>query len=104
MSMRAEDGLFSLKLDGGRRLHEGLKRPFLRVVIADDAVPFVRDGKSVFTKFVKDCDSELRPYDECLVVDKNDTLLAVGRTLLTREEMLSFRHGMAVKTRESIKE
>ncbi len=103
MSMRAEDGLFSLKLDGGRRLHEGLKCPFLRVVIADDAVPFVMDGKSVFTKFVKDCDSELRPYDECLVVDKNDTLLAVGRTLLTRDEMLSFRHGMAVKTRESIK-
>jgi archaeosine-15-forming tRNA-guanine transglycosylase len=36
-------------------------------------------------------------------VNENDTLLAVGRTLLNRDEMLAFRHGMAVKTRESIK-
>jgi 7-cyano-7-deazaguanine tRNA-ribosyltransferase len=102
-SMRAEDGLFTLKLDGGRRLHMGLKYPLLRVVVTDDAVPFVKEGKSVFAKFVKDCDPDLRPFDECLIVNENDTLLAVGRTLLNRDEMLAFRHGMAVKTRESIK-
>ena len=103
ISMRAEDGLFTLKLDGGRRLHMGLKYPLLRVVVTDDAVPFVKEGKSVFAKFVKDCDPDLRPFDECLIVNENDTLLAVGRTLLNRVEMLAFRHGMAVKTRESIK-
>jgi 7-cyano-7-deazaguanine tRNA-ribosyltransferase len=102
-SMRAEDGLFTLKMDGGRRLHRGLKYPLLRVVVTDDAVPFVKEGKSVFAKFVKDCDPDLRPFDECLIVNENDTLLAVGRTLLNRDEMLAFRHGMAVKTRESIK-
>jgi 7-cyano-7-deazaguanine tRNA-ribosyltransferase len=103
ISMRAEDGLFTLKLDGGRRLHRGLKYPLLRVVVTDDAVPFVKEGKSVFAKFVKDCDPDLRPFDECLIVNENDTLLAVGRILLNRDEMLAFRHGMAVKTRESIK-
>jgi 7-cyano-7-deazaguanine tRNA-ribosyltransferase len=103
ISMRAEDGLFTLKMDGGRRLHRGLKYPLLRVVVTDDAVPFVKEGKSVFAKFVKDCDPDLRPFDECLIVNENDTLLAVGRTLLNRDEMLVFRHGMAVKTRESIK-
>jgi 7-cyano-7-deazaguanine tRNA-ribosyltransferase len=103
ISMRAEDGLFTLKLDGGRRLHMGLKYPLLRVVVTDDAVPFVKEGKSVFAKFVKDCDPDLRPFDECLIVNENDTLLAVGRTLLNRDEMLAFRHGVAVKTRESIK-
>ena len=103
ISMRAEDGLFTLKLDGGRRLHRGLKYPLLRVVVTDDAVPFVKEGKSVFAKFVKDCDPDLRPFDECLIVNENDTLLAVGRTLLNRDEMLAFHHGMAVKTRESIK-
>ena len=102
-SMRAEDGLFTLKMDGGRRLHMGLKYPLLRVVVTNDAEPFVKDGKSVFAKFVKDCDPDLRPFDECLIVNENDTLLAVGRTLLNRDEMLAFRHGMAVKTRESIK-
>ncbi|DAC72153.1 MAG TPA: tRNA guanosine(15) transglycosylase TgtA [Thermoplasmata archaeon] len=102
LSMRAEDGLFTLKLQGGHRLHKSFKHPLLRVVVIDDAVPFVKEGKSVFAKFVADCDPDLRPYDECLIVDKNDTLLAVGRTLLNRDEMLSFHQGMAVKTRESI--
>jgi 7-cyano-7-deazaguanine tRNA-ribosyltransferase len=103
ISMRANDGLFTLKVDGGRRLHKGLKYPLLRVVATDDAVPFIKEGKSVFGKFVKDCDPDLRPFDECLIVNENDTLLAVGRTLLNRDEMLAFHHGMAVKTRESIK-
>jgi 7-cyano-7-deazaguanine tRNA-ribosyltransferase len=104
LSMRAEDGLFTLKLEGGRRLHQRFKHPLLRVVVISDAVPFVREGKSVFTKFISECDPGLRPYDECLVVDENDTLLAIGRTILNRSEMLTFHHGMAVKIRESIRE
>lgn len=102
LSMRAEDGLFTLKLEGGRRLHRRFRHPLLRVVVGGDAVPFVKEGKSVFAKFVSDCDPDLRPFDECLVVDEADEFLAVGRTLLTRDEMLSFQQGMAVKTRESI--
>jgi len=103
LSMRAGDGLFTLKIDGAKRLHKSFKYPKLRVTIDKDAVPFVKEGKSVFAKFVIDCDSELRPFDECLIVDKKDYLLAVGRTLLNRDEMLSFEYGMAVKTREHIK-
>jgi 7-cyano-7-deazaguanine tRNA-ribosyltransferase len=103
LSMRAEDGLFTLKLEGGRRLHYRFKYPLLRVVVVSDATPFVREGKSVFAKFVSDCDPDLRPYDECLIVDEDDTFLAVGHVLLNRTEMLAFRYGMAAKTRESIK-
>jgi 7-cyano-7-deazaguanine tRNA-ribosyltransferase len=102
ISMRAEDGLFSLKPDGGRRLHSGFKYPLLRVVVDTDAEPFIKERKSVFAKFVVDCDPELRPLDECLIVNEHDVLLAIGRTVLNRAEMLAFRHGMAVKTRESI--
>jgi 7-cyano-7-deazaguanine tRNA-ribosyltransferase len=101
LSMRASDGLFTLKLDGGYKLKK-LKYPKLRVVVEDDAVSFIKDGKSVFAKFVKDCDPELRPLDECIIVDRKDNLLAVGRCLMIREEMLSFNYGIAVKTRESI--
>ncbi|HVQ00430.1 MAG TPA: tRNA guanosine(15) transglycosylase TgtA [Candidatus Thermoplasmatota archaeon] len=101
LSMRAEDGLFTLKIAGGRRLLRSFKRPSLRVVIADDAVPFVREGKSVFPQFVREADPSLRPFDECLIVDHQDHLVAVGRALLTRTEMQAFRHGVAVKTRES---
>ncbi|MEA2055757.1 MAG: tRNA guanosine(15) transglycosylase TgtA [Candidatus Thermoplasmatota archaeon] len=100
LSMRASDGLFTLKVDGGKLLHKYFKSPIMRVTTDKDAVPFVKDGKSVFAKFVKECDPELRPLDECLIVDEKDNLLAVGRCLLNRVEMLSFNYGMAVKTRE----
>jgi 7-cyano-7-deazaguanine tRNA-ribosyltransferase len=102
LSMRAEDGIFTLKIEGGELLHNQFKKPKLRVVIDKDAVNFVKEGKSVFAKFVKDCDSELRPYDECLIVDEKDNLIAVGRCLLNKEEMIAFNYGVAVKTREYI--
>ena len=102
LSMRAHDGMFTLKADGAKILHEKIKSPLLRVVVKNDAVDFVKEGKSVFAKFVEDCDPALRPLDECLIVDKKDNLLAVGRCILNRMEMLSFEYGMAVKNRENI--
>jgi len=102
LSMRAEDGLFTLKIDGAQLLRRFFKYPKLRVTVKEDAVPFIKEGKSAFAKFVVDCDPNLRPFDECLIVDEKDNLLAVGRTLLNRDEMISFEYGMAVKTREAI--
>jgi len=102
LSMRAEDGFFTLKIEGGKILHRITKKPKLRVIVEDDAVPFIKDGKSVFSKFVKDCDPDIRPYDECLIVDESDNLLAVGRCILNRDEMLFFEYGMAVKNRGKI--
>jgi 7-cyano-7-deazaguanine tRNA-ribosyltransferase len=102
LSMRASDGLFTLKIAGGKRLHKFFKYPYLRVAVKDECRDFILEGKSVFSKFVVDCDPELRPMDECLIVDEKDNLLAVGRCLLNRLEMLSFNYGMAVKTREQM--
>jgi 7-cyano-7-deazaguanine tRNA-ribosyltransferase len=102
LSMRASDGMFTLKIDGAKRLHKGFSSPKLRVVVDDDSVQFNKEGKNVFAKFVLECDEELRPMDEALVVDKNDELIAIGRALMNREEMLSFDIGVAVKVREGI--
>ena len=102
VSLRASDGLFTLKLEGGRRLHDYVVAPRFRVIIDDDAVDFIKDGKSVFSKFVVDADSLLRPFDECIVVDQADSFLGVGRCLLNRQEMRDFSHGQAVKMREHV--
>ena len=104
LSMRASDGMFTLKIDGAKMLHKSSKSPKIRVIINDDAVPFVKDGKSVFSKFVINGDELLRPYDECIVVDQNDNFLGVGRCLLTVSEMVAFNFGQAVKMREHISE
>lgn len=100
LSLRAEDGLWTLKPAGARILHATLPAPANRVVVHADSVAFNRDGKSVFAKFVVDCDPDLRPGDECLVVDEQDALVAVGRVGLVREEMLDFETGTAVKVRD----
>ncbi len=56
-------------------------------------------GRNVFAKFVVDADPNIRPYDEVLVVNGNDELLATGQTLLNGEELKIFQQGLAVKVR-----
>ncbi len=102
LSLRAEDGMFTLKLKGGERLHKA-KNLRYRVIISEGD-EFIREGKNVFAKFVADMDERLRPADECIVVNEKDELLAVGQVILNREEALSFDKGVAVKVREGNKE
>lgn len=102
LSMRAYDGMYTLKLAGAKRIHKATKPPAMRVVANKDAAPFIIDGKNLFSKFVVDCDPDLRPGDEVLITDPDDKLLAVGRLLLNREEMLSFQIGVAIRNREHI--
>jgi len=102
LSLRAEDGLFTLKAAGARRLHREFPSPHLRIVVEADAVPFVREGKNVFAKFVREADPEVRPGDESLVVSPDDRLCAVAQSSMNRREMLSFKRGVAAYVREGV--
>ncbi len=97
LSLRAEDGMFTLKLAGGERLHMS-EHPRYRVVVSDGD-EFIREGKNVFARFVRDMDEKLRPADECIVVNEKDELLGVGQVILTYVEAMSFHKGVAVKVR-----
>ena len=103
LSMRAPDGFFSLRPPGARRLMQGFPSPKLRVMVDEDSEPFNREGKNVFCQFVKDCDPEVVPMDEVIVVNEKDDMLAIGRALMIREEMLAFKKGLAVRVREGVK-
>jgi 7-cyano-7-deazaguanine tRNA-ribosyltransferase len=100
--MRASDGFFSLRIAGATKLHAMFPTPRLRVVVKQESAEFNRKGRNVFCKFVVDCDEDIRPKDEVLVVDENDQLVACGRSLLTKNEMLSFKRGLAVLVREGV--
>lgn len=102
LSMRAEDGLFTLKAAGARRLHGAFPPPGLRVVVDPDAVPFIREGKNVFSKFVRDADPGLRPKDEALIVSPDDDLCAIAQLAMNRREMLASRRGVAAYVREGV--
>ena len=102
LSMRASDGFYTLRPEGAAKLIGGLEAPTMRVTVMDDAVPFNREGRNVFCAFVSDCDPETRPMDEVMVVSADDELVAVGRAMMTRDEMLAFSKGVAVKTRDGV--
>lgn len=101
-SIRARDGYISLTNEGAKMLHAAIPKQGYRVEIEDDAVPFVGDGSNVFAKFVRNCDPGIRPGDGALIVDSGDRLIAHGRALMNREEMLTFKRGIAVRTRDHL--
>lgn len=101
LSMRAADGRFTLKLEGGRMLMKILPSPSMRVKVEDEPAEFAAKGNNVFAKFVVDSDPEIRPGDDVLVVNTKDELAAVGRALMNREEMLAFKRGVAVRVKDS---
>jgi len=97
-TLRPEDGVLVLTIAGARRLLR-LPPPMCRVVVDEEAERFVREGRSVYARFVKACDPAVRPGSEVLVVNGEDELLATGRAVLSAQEMLELGCGVAVKTR-----
>jgi uncharacterized protein with predicted RNA binding PUA domain len=101
-TLRASDGFFTLSAHGGQKLKDALPFPKKRVVMDDDAAPFVAKGKTAFCKFVLECDPEIRALEEVLLVDKDDNLLATGQARLCAAEMKSFKKGIAVSVRYGV--
>ncbi|WP_296788381.1 tRNA guanosine(15) transglycosylase TgtA [uncultured Methanobrevibacter sp.] len=103
VNMRASDSYLILSKEGAKRLHAAMPFPQNRVVVNEDSVPFALDGKSVFSKFVVECDENIRSKDEVLIVDEDDKLLAYGKSLLGACEIEQFETGQAIKTRKGMK-
>lgn len=98
-TLRPMDGLYVLTFEGAQLLHSLIPYPRRRVAADEEAVPFIKDGKDLFAKFVLSIDESLRAYEEVFITDEGDTLLGVGKLLLSPEEALSFTKGVAVQCR-----
>jgi len=101
-TLRAQDGLFSLGLEGAKRVLVFVSSPKRRVIIQSDVAEFIAAGRNVFAKHVVSVDPEILPEDEVIVVSEEDELLAVGRAKLSASYMLAFQKGVAVKVRYGI--
>jgi 7-cyano-7-deazaguanine tRNA-ribosyltransferase len=91
------DGVPRPTFRGAARLHPLLGHGRERVVVHPDAVPFVREGRSLFSAFVVQADPALVPGASALLVDEDDTFLAVGRLVLAPSEMARLPRGVAVR-------
>jgi len=119
-SPRLAEGGISLTIDGATLLHSLRKEKIpvgfpdedfgfcpgkgpAWIVVTDDAVPFIKQGRNVMHGFVEGVDKWLRPNENVLIVDTNGNLVGFGRSNSTVSEMASSTKGIAVKTREGIR-
>jgi len=79
-------------------------RPFLQncVTVEEDAVPFVKGGKSVFCKFVTKAGGRIRPRGDVAILDHSGRVVGVGMSILAGEFIQQFKTGVAVKVREGL--
>ena len=102
--MRPTDGLFSLSITGAKRIVEMKKSAKCFVTVRNDVSKFIAEGGDVFAAHVVRADDEIRSKDEVIVLDEADRVLAVGRAMLSGDEMRAFKRGVAVKVRRGCME
>ena len=93
-------GAIALSVYGASKMVKS--RAFLRncVVVKDDAVEFVKEGKSVFCKFVDSAGRDVLPRSEVAVLDRGGRVIGVGRAIIAGRYMQQFYSGVAVKVRQ----
>jgi 7-cyano-7-deazaguanine tRNA-ribosyltransferase len=95
-------GLLTPTYEGGRLLLEANIAHEYVITMDNEAAEFVAGGKSALAKFVKRADPNLRAGEEVFVVDETQRLLGTGKALLTGNEMMQLKRGVAVAMRHSL--
>ena len=99
-NFKPDIGLFTLAYFGAKFLLENFSPPAYRAIVQNDVSEFIMEGRNVFAKHIVDIDLNLLPFDEVIIVNTQDNLLALGRVLLPPIEVKKFNWGVAVKTRK----
>ena len=102
--------LCTLRIDGGLAITPYLAQILLKskkfkencLEINQDAVPFVKEGKSVFCKHVVWCGKNIKIASDTPILYK-DQIIAVGKAILSSEMISDFNRGMAIRVRDSLK-
>ena len=103
-TLRPTDGVLSLSIKAAIFMAEKTSFAKCFVTVKNDVSKFIAAGGDVFAVHVVKVDAEVGAKDEVIAVDEDGQVLAVGRTLLSSEEMKAFKTGVAVKVRHGSKE
>jgi len=99
VTLRPTDGMFSLSISGAKRIIENDASAKCLITVKDEVSDFIMKGGDVFAAHIISVDDEIRPKSEVIVMNKHRKVLAVGRAILSGEEMKTFKKGVAVKVR-----
>ena len=100
---RPNDALFTITIAGAERVIEKVKSFDQFVVVIDDVLEFLEQGKNLFSRHVKEVGDGVKPGQETIILDTDGKVAAVGKAILTKDEMSKFKTGVAVKTRRGRK-
>ena len=98
-TLRPTDGLLSLSITAAQTIAENRDSAKCFVTVQNDVSKYIADGGDVFAVHVVAVDEEVRTKDEVIILDEDQRVLAVGRALLSADEMLAFKIGVAIKVR-----
>jgi 7-cyano-7-deazaguanine tRNA-ribosyltransferase len=99
-SFRVRDGFLIPSLIGGEILHKN--NYGYKVTVNEDAEPFVRDGKTVFSKHVLDLDEDISAKDEVIIINQEGEFLGIGTAKISGKLIREMKSGVAVATRKGI--
>jgi len=99
LTLRPGDGMFSITIEAARRIALRVPPPRFRVVVRGDR----ELSGSVLVGDVLGMDPLLRPGDEVIVVDRGDSILAVGRVKLPAAMLEGLDRGEVVRIRKRVK-
>ena len=102
LTLRPNNGFFTLSLFSAREIINNVGFPKLRVIVLNEISEFIMKGRNVFCKHVVDIDENLRPLDEVVVVNQKDELLGIGKLKLPVTYVKSFTRGIAVNIRKGV--
>ncbi len=100
---RPTDALFTLTIAGAERIIKNVKSYDQQVVVCDEVLEFIENGKNLFAKHVDEVGTGVKPGQEVIVLDTEGMVAAVGKSVLSRDEMYAFNRGQAVKIRRGRK-
>lgn len=96
------NGALALSLYGATLLARSPRFSENCVQVSDDAVEFVKGGRSVFCKFVKRAGKNVYPKSEVALVDGEGKVVGVGMAVMNGAFMRLFKTGAAVKVRAGL--
>jgi len=100
LTLRPGDGMFSITIEAARRIALRVPSPRFRVVVRGDR----ELSGSVLVGDVLGMDPFLRPGDEAIVVNRGDSILAVGRVKLPAAMLEGLARGEVVRIRKRVKQ
>lgn len=102
LNLRPTNGYFTLSLFSAEKIIKNIPSPKLRAIVMNEISDFIRIGRNVFCKHILDIDDNLRSYDEIIVVNQENEILAIGKLVISVPYVRSFKTGVAIKVRKGI--